>query len=170
MIIINKDAEKFSATTLKTIEGALKSEEITVYGIAKNSRYVDLPLDIHKYEVEACFELKGENTSAGLVAYANSFFLATTPVSITLTKLIKPMTMIKGVAESLGSWTLFDRQQQKGDNGILHVNENGVGTVSYTHLIMHGGKCRSCSNNGNTADQSQNVQPHQVCHFIEYIH
>ena len=23
----------------------------------------------HKYEVEACFELKGENTSAGLVAY-----------------------------------------------------------------------------------------------------
>lgn len=40
----NKDAEKFSATTLKTIEGALKSEEITVYGIAENSRYVDLPL------------------------------------------------------------------------------------------------------------------------------
>lgn len=40
----NKDAEKFSATTLKTIEGSLKSEEITVYGIAKNSKYVDLPL------------------------------------------------------------------------------------------------------------------------------
>lgn len=33
----NKDAEKFSATTLKTIEGSLKSEEITVYGIAKTA-------------------------------------------------------------------------------------------------------------------------------------
>ena len=36
---------------------------------------------------------------------------------------------LKEVAESLGSWTLFDRQQQKGDNGILHVNENGVGKI-----------------------------------------
>ena len=36
---------------------------------------------------------------------------------------------LKGVAESLGSWTLFDRQQQKGVNGILHVNENGVGKI-----------------------------------------
>ena len=37
---------------------------------------------------------------------------------------------LKGVAESLGSWTLFDRQQQKGDNAdILHVNENGVGKI-----------------------------------------
>ncbi len=41
----NKDAEKFSATTLKTIEGTLKSEEITVYGIAKDSKYVDISLD-----------------------------------------------------------------------------------------------------------------------------
>ena len=36
---------------------------------------------------------------------------------------------LKSVAESLGSWTLFDRQQQKGVNGILHVNENGVGKI-----------------------------------------
>lgn len=33
---------------------------------------------------------------------------------------------LKGTAESLGSWTLFDRQQQKGINGILHIDENGV--------------------------------------------
>lgn len=39
------------------------------------------------------------------------------------------LEFLKGVAESLGSWTLFDRQQQKGDNGILHVNENGVGKI-----------------------------------------
>lgn len=36
---------------------------------------------------------------------------------------------LKGVAESLGSWTLFDRQQQKGASGILHVKENGVGKI-----------------------------------------
>ena len=36
---------------------------------------------------------------------------------------------LKDVADSLGSWTLFDRQQQKGVNGILHVNEDGVGKI-----------------------------------------
>ena len=36
---------------------------------------------------------------------------------------------LKGIAESLGSWTLFERQQQKGNAGILHVNENGVGKI-----------------------------------------
>ena len=32
---------------------------------------------------------------------------------------------LKDVAESLGSWTLFDRQQQKGSSGILHIREDG---------------------------------------------
>ena len=36
---------------------------------------------------------------------------------------------LKDIAESLGSWTLFDRQQQKGMSGILHVKENGVGKI-----------------------------------------
>lgn len=36
---------------------------------------------------------------------------------------------LKGIAESLGSWTLFDRQLQKGDSGILHVRENNVGKI-----------------------------------------
>ena len=36
---------------------------------------------------------------------------------------------LKDVADSLGSWTLFDRQQQKGNSGILHVKENGVGKI-----------------------------------------
>lgn len=36
---------------------------------------------------------------------------------------------LKGISESLGSWTLFDRQQQKGGSGILHVEENGVGKI-----------------------------------------
>lgn len=54
----NKDAEKFSETTLKTIEGALKSEEITVYGIAKNSRYVDLPLDNNEVYISNAYSEK----------------------------------------------------------------------------------------------------------------
>ena len=54
----NKDAEKFSATTLKTIEGALKSEEITVYGIAKNSKYVDLPLDNNEVYISNAYSEK----------------------------------------------------------------------------------------------------------------
>lgn len=60
----NKDAEKFSATTLKTIEGALKSEEITVYGIAKNSRYVDLPLDKNEVYISNAYSEK-HGISAG---------------------------------------------------------------------------------------------------------
>lgn len=54
----NKDAEKFSATTLKTIEGSLKSEEITVYGIAKNSRYVDLPLGDNEVYISNAYSEK----------------------------------------------------------------------------------------------------------------
>lgn len=54
----NKDAEKFSATTLKTIEGALKSEEITVYGIAKDSRYVDLPLSDNEVYISNAYSEK----------------------------------------------------------------------------------------------------------------
>lgn len=54
----NKDAEKFSATTLKTIEGSLKSEEITVYGIAKNSKYVDLPLSDNEVYISNAYSEK----------------------------------------------------------------------------------------------------------------
>ena len=36
---------------------------------------------------------------------------------------------LKDISESLGSWTLFDRQQQKGNSAILHVKEDGVGKI-----------------------------------------
>lgn len=36
------DAEKYAAGTLKTIEGKLKSEEITIYGIEPDSEYIDI--------------------------------------------------------------------------------------------------------------------------------
>ncbi len=39
---IADDAEKFAVNSLKTIEGKLKSEEVTVYGISDNSKYIDI--------------------------------------------------------------------------------------------------------------------------------
>lgn len=40
-----ENAEKYSAGTLKTIEGKLKAEEVSVYGIEKDSRYIDIDLE-----------------------------------------------------------------------------------------------------------------------------
>lgn len=39
-----EDAEKYAASSLKTIEGKLKSEEVTIYGISENSQYIDIDL------------------------------------------------------------------------------------------------------------------------------
>lgn len=39
-----EDAEKYAVNSLKTLEGKLKSEEVTVYGISDNSRYIDIDL------------------------------------------------------------------------------------------------------------------------------
>lgn len=39
-----EDAEKYAANSLKTQDGKLKSEEVTVYGISDNSRYIDIDL------------------------------------------------------------------------------------------------------------------------------
>lgn len=41
---IMEDAEKYAANSLKTPEGKLKSEEVTVYGISDNSQYIDIDL------------------------------------------------------------------------------------------------------------------------------
>lgn len=40
----NEDAEKFSAYSLKTVDGKYKSEEILLYGVQEDSRYVPLSL------------------------------------------------------------------------------------------------------------------------------
>ena len=36
-----KDAEKYSATALQTVEGKIKSEEVMVYGVSEDSAYID---------------------------------------------------------------------------------------------------------------------------------
>lgn len=56
------DAEKYTASTLKTIEGKLKSEEISVYGIEQDSNYIDIDLKDGVYISNAYAEKHGINT------------------------------------------------------------------------------------------------------------
>jgi len=37
-----EDAEKYAVNALKTIEGKLKSEEVTIYGVSEDSQYIDV--------------------------------------------------------------------------------------------------------------------------------
>ncbi len=53
------DAEKYTASTLKTIEGKLKSEEISVYGIEHDSDYIDIDLKDGVYISNAYAEKHG---------------------------------------------------------------------------------------------------------------
>lgn len=53
------DAEKYVLGALKTLEGKRKSEDVSVYGITKNSRYVDLDLDGGVYISNAYAEKHG---------------------------------------------------------------------------------------------------------------
>lgn len=39
----NENAEQFSAYSLKTLEGEYKSEEVLLYGVEENSRYISIP-------------------------------------------------------------------------------------------------------------------------------
>lgn len=41
---MTEGAEKYAANSLKTPEGKLKSEEVTIYGISDNSQYIDIDL------------------------------------------------------------------------------------------------------------------------------
>ena len=43
-----EDAEKYTASSLKTIEGKLESEEVTIYGITYNSQYIKIDLKKQK--------------------------------------------------------------------------------------------------------------------------
>ena len=54
---------------------------------------------------------------------------------------------LKDISESLGSWTLFERQQQKGSNGILHLTipagkaeDNAIEWYGPLYLQMRYGK------------------------------
>lgn len=55
----NEDAEEFSAYSLNTLPGKYKSEEIVLYGVKENSRYIKADLSEGVYISEAyCGEIQ----------------------------------------------------------------------------------------------------------------
>lgn len=53
-----KDAEKFCAGSLKTIEGRLKSEEVTIYGAKDDSKYIKADLSGGKVYISSAYAEK----------------------------------------------------------------------------------------------------------------
>lgn len=51
-------AEKYCAGSLKTIEGRLRSEDVTVFGIVPDSQYIDLELDAESIYISNAFSEK----------------------------------------------------------------------------------------------------------------
>ncbi len=75
----NKDAEKFSAGTLKTLgaDGS-RVEEITLYGISENSRYIDYDFDEKDVLVSSAFADKFETKEGDVITlkepYEDKFY------------------------------------------------------------------------------------------------
>ena len=64
----NRDAEKFTAVSLKTLgEGGSRSEEITIYGIADDSRYVDYDFNEKTVLVSSAFADKFETKKGDVI-------------------------------------------------------------------------------------------------------
>lgn len=53
-----EDAEKYTAYSLKTIEGRLKSEDVSVYGIESESQYIDVDFDEEGVYISTAFAEK----------------------------------------------------------------------------------------------------------------
>lgn len=54
----NQNAEKFSVESLKTLPGNYKTEDVTVYGIADHSQYIDLTFDDDQVYVSNAYAQK----------------------------------------------------------------------------------------------------------------
>lgn len=54
----NEDAEEFSAYALETLEGRYKAEEVLLYGIQENSRYVSEPIGKNEVFVSSAYAEK----------------------------------------------------------------------------------------------------------------
>ncbi len=64
----NRDAEKFTAVSLKTLgEGGSRTEEITIYGIAEGSRYIDYDFNEKTVLVSSAFADKFETKKGDVV-------------------------------------------------------------------------------------------------------
>ena len=112
----NPDAEKFSAYSLKTTDKEYKEEEILLYGLADNSRY--LPIDFQETVSDKDVskkEVASDATPAYISsAYADKYFLDIGD-EITLKEAYEDDTYtfsIEGIYDYEGSLTVFLPQEQ----------------------------------------------------------
>ncbi len=98
----NEDAEEFSAYSLDTVSKQYKSEEIVLYGIKTDSKYIKIPLQ------------KGKNQVYISSAYADKYLLKPGD-TITLKEKYEKYTYtfeIKGIYDYNGALCLFMDQNQ----------------------------------------------------------
>ena len=112
----NPDAEKFSAYSLKTTDKEYKEEEILLYGLADNSRY--LPIDFQKTVSDKDVSKK-EDASDATPAYISSAYadkyLLDIGDEITLKEAYEDDTFtfyIEGIYDYEGGLTVFLPQEQ----------------------------------------------------------
>ena len=112
----NPDAEKFSAYSLKTTDKEYKEEEILLYGLADNSRY--LPIDFQETVSDKDVskkEVASDATPAYISsAYADKYFLDICD-EITLKEAYEDDTYtfsIEGIYDYEGGLTVFLPQEQ----------------------------------------------------------
>ena len=107
----NPDAEKFSAYSLKTTDKEYKEEEILLYGLADNSRY--LPIDFQETATDKDVSKKEDSSDATPAyissAYADKYFLDIGD-EITLKEAYEDDTYtfsIEGIYDYEGGLTVF---------------------------------------------------------------
>ena len=107
----NPDAEKFSAYSLKTTDKEYKEEEILLYGLADNSRY--LPIDFQETATDKDVSKKEDSSDATPAyissAYADKYFLDIGD-EITLKEAYEDDTYtfsIEGIYDYEGGLTIF---------------------------------------------------------------
>ena len=69
----NEDAEEFSAYSLNTTPKTFKSEEVTLYGVKPNSKYVKINLKDEKADLQADSKVTADVYISS--AYADKFSL-----------------------------------------------------------------------------------------------
>lgn len=144
----NPDAEKFSAYSLKTTDKEYKEEEILLYGLADNSRY--LPIDFQETVSDKDVskkEVASDATPAYISsAYADKYFLDIGD-EITLKEAYEDDTYtfsIEGIYDYEGSLTVFLPQEQLNklfdlgsdyfsgylsDSEITDINQKYIGSM-----------------------------------------
>ena len=105
----NPDAEKFSAYSLNTLGGTYKAEEVLLYGIADNSRY--LPFDFSGKDTDDTLDEPSVYISS---AYADKYLISAGD-EITLKETYEDDAytfLIKGIYDYEGGLTVFLPQEE----------------------------------------------------------